>query len=100
MTSGPGDVYYVQLLYPERVEGADDSGWISVAIDADQAAAFHRAARVYADLIHPEGGPPAGVRVVSERAIRANSGDPGVAQAAGGILVMADLLAEFADHDS
>ena len=98
MTSPAGDVYYVQLLYPERVEGADESGWISVAIDADQAAAFHRAARVYADLIHPEGGSPAGVRVVSERAIRAHSGESGVAQAAGGILVMADLLAQLAEN--
>jgi|1186.fasta_scaffold652512_2 hypothetical protein len=86
-------VFYVQLLFSKQVRGTDGDGWATVALADDPPAAFRRAARAYGDFEHPSVGRPTGVRVVDERAIRRASGEDGVHQAEGSLLIMAELFA-------
>jgi hypothetical protein len=86
-------VFYVQLLFPRRVEGTDSQGWATVALANDRAAAFRRAAFVYGDYEHPVAGRATGVRVVDEQTIRRLSGDGGVQQAADSLMIMAESFA-------
>ena len=86
------DVYYVQLLYGAPVDGADDDGWITVAVGDDRMAAYRRAAHSYRRYRHPQGGSPMGVRVLSERELRERWGDAAVRQAGAGLAAMIAVL--------
>ena len=91
-TVGAG-LFYVQLLFPRQVEGADEQGWATVALAEDKAAAFRRSARVYGGFEHPAAGQATGVRVVDEQTIRRVAGELGITQAGRSLLMMAEAFA-------
>ena len=86
-------LFYVQLLFPRQVEGADEQGWATVALAEDKAAAFRRAATVYGGFEHPAAGRATGVRVVDEQTIRRVAGELGITQAGRSLLMVAEAFA-------
>jgi hypothetical protein len=90
------EAFYVQLLFDERVPGANDAGWVSVALIPSTPAAFERALSAYCDFLHPRAGSPVGVRVVSVTEIRREGGERAVRRAAAGLTAMAFELGRAA----
>jgi len=90
------EAFYVQLLFDERVAGANDAGWVSVALVPGTPTAFERALSSYRDFRHPRAGAPVGVRVVTEAEIRREGGERAVRRAAAGLTAMAFELGRAA----
>jgi hypothetical protein len=90
------EAFYVQLLFDERVAGANDAGWVSVALIPSTPAAFSRALAAYHEFRHPRAGTPVGVPVVSEAEIRREGGERAVRRAAAGLTALAFELGRAA----